>query len=115
MLKYGTTTKSNGSVRRTQEQKATRKKKKDLQATALSVLVSTGGIGRELYTAPFIWIPAEMLKLTDAKGKTTTYDKFYVEAIEITNKQITGLAIRNNRNERVYVYSTKKAKEDATK
>lgn len=56
-----------------------------------------------------------MLKLTDAKGKTTTYDKFYVEAIEITNKQITGLAIRNNRNERVYVYSTKKAKEDATK
>ena len=54
-------------------------------------------------------------KDTYGKPVWTTKDKFYVEAIEITNKQITGLAIRNNRNERVHVYSTKKAKEDATK
>lgn len=86
-----------------------------MQATVLKELALTGGIGRELYTAPFIWIPAETLKLVDAKGKLTTYDKFTVEKIEITNKQITGLAIKNNRNERVFVYSTKKAKEDTTK
>ena len=85
-----------------------------MQATALKGLVLTGGIGRELYTSPFIWIPAEMLKLTDKKGNTTTYDKFIVEKIEITDKVITGLAIRNNRNERVFVYSAKKT-EDTTK
>ena len=82
---------------------------------ALKEQALTGGIGRELYTAPFMWIPAEMVKFTkDAKGKTITYDKFYVEAIKIENKKIIGLSIINNRNERVFVYGTKKA-ESTTK
>ena len=66
------------------------------------------GIGRELYTAPFIWIPAEKARITskDFQGKKiySTTDKFYVEKIQIINKVITGLAIKNNRNERVFVY-----------
>ena len=40
------------------------------------------GIGRELYTAPRIFIKGA--------GK---YDRFYVKSIEITNKKITGLVI----------------------
>ena len=40
------------------------------------------GIGRELYTAPFIWIPAGKCKIVDGNnGKKTTYDRFYVKAI----------------------------------
>ena len=64
------------------------------------------GIGRELYTAPFIWIPAEQCNITTNKqGKLTCNDKFYVEAIQITNKVITGLAIKNSRtNTRVFLY-----------
>ncbi len=50
------------------------------------------GIGRELYTAPFIWIPAD--KCNIEKGKC--YDKFVVEKIKIENKQITGLSIWNS-------------------
>lgn len=49
------------------------------------------GIGRELYTAPFTWIPAD--KCTIKNGKC--YDKFIVEKIIIENKQITALAIYN--------------------
>ena len=69
------------------------------------------GIGRELYTSPFIWIGADKCKIvdtgrTDKNGKKvyTTYDKFHVEAIEITDKVITGLAIKNQNNERVFAW-----------
>ena len=54
------------------------------------------GIGRELYTSPFMWIPAEKCKIyTNKQGKLACSDKFIVEAIEIKNKEITGLAIKN--------------------
>ena len=49
------------------------------------------GIGRELYTSPFIWIPAD--KCTINNGKC--YDKFEVEKIIIENKKITAIAIMN--------------------
>ena len=49
------------------------------------------GIGRELYTAPFTWIPADKCNITNGK----CYDRFTVEKIKIEDKQITGLAIWN--------------------
>lgn len=54
------------------------------------------GIGRELYTTPFIWINKDACNITKGNnGKLTCRDKFIVEAIEIKNKEITGLAIKN--------------------
>lgn len=59
------------------------------------------GIGRELYTAPFIWIPADKCNINNGK----CYDKFIVEKIAIENKRITGLAIYNTTKEiRAFVY-----------
>ena len=62
------------------------------------------GIGRELYTAPFIWIGADKFKLTQKNNKYTTYDKFVVSSIEIqeragiwTNSFISDLEIINER------------------
>lgn len=49
------------------------------------------GIGRELYTAPFIWIKAEACNIQNGK----CYDKFEVEKIIIEDKQIKAVAIRN--------------------
>ena len=49
------------------------------------------GIGRELYTSPFIWIPADKCNIQNNK----CYDKFEVEKIKIENKKIVGLAIVN--------------------
>lgn len=63
------------------------------------------GIGRELYTAPFIWVKAEDCKLQNGK----CYDKFTVEKIIIENKRITALAIRNTTlNKRVFVWQESK-------
>ena len=68
------------------------------------------GIGRELYTAPQIFIPLTDTKnepnfeIQEKNGKLSTKTKFYVEAIEITDKVITGLSIKNNKGKRVFVY-----------
>lgn len=60
------------------------------------------GIGRELYTSPFIWIPADKCKIEDGNK---CYDKFAVEKIKIENKQITGLAITNaTQKQRCFVW-----------
>lgn len=55
------------------------------------------GIGRELYTAPFIWIPKEKCNIyKNDKGKLVCYDSFEVEKIAYNDKQeISGLAILN--------------------
>jgi hypothetical protein len=66
------------------------------------------GIGRELYTAPFTWIPDKKCNIEekqDARGKTiyVCYDKFEVESIKIENKKITDLSIINtSTNERCF-------------
>ena len=44
------------------------------------------GIGRELYTAPFIWINANDAGIkTNSNGKTTTWKKFSVNTITYTS------------------------------
>lgn len=50
------------------------------------------GIGRELYTAPFIWVKADRCNIINNK----CHDKFVVEKITYNEKkQITGLSILN--------------------
>lgn len=77
------------------------KQKKDLQAIVLSELVLIGGIGRELYTAPFIWISADKLN-KNTSGKIV--DKFSVLEVKIIDKEIKDLEIYNNRGVRVFNY-----------
>ena len=52
------------------------------------------GIGKELYTSPFIWVNAEDLK-EFAKGKCN--DKFRVKHIVTENKKIVQLVIYNEK------------------
>jgi len=62
------------------------------------------GIGRELYTAPFIYIPPSKVEITPKGNKYTTYDKFHVEAIKYDkNRNIIALSIKNQNNKRVYL------------
>ena len=63
------------------------------------------GIGRELYSAPFIWIPADKCNITSMGGKQRCYDKFTVEKITYKdNGEIDGLSIVNQKtNQRVFV------------
>lgn len=79
------------------------------------------GIGRELYTAPFIWVNASdcNMKQDQKTGKWTTFDKFEVVDITIENKRIAGLSIRNCKTGNiVYAWgstSTKKGNFDANR
>lgn len=77
------------------------------------------GLGRELYTAPFIWVNANMCNMKQVNGKWTTYDKFTVDSIAIVSKRITSLSIRNAKTGAiVYTFNAgeaKKAVSDAPK
>lgn len=67
------------------------------------------GIGRELYTAPFIWINADKFNLIHKNGKYTTFDKFVVEKIVYENNIIVCLSIKNiTQNKRVFILNNKK-------
>ena len=69
------------------------------------------GIGRELYSAPFIWIAAEKAGIVQGgNGKFQCYDKFYVEQIIYDdNRNIVALSIKNEKTkERVFLMDNRK-------
>ena len=63
------------------------------------------GIGRELYTAPFIYIPKGKANIyKNDKGKFATKDTFKVTKIGYDkNRNIIGLSIKNQEGDRVYL------------
>jgi hypothetical protein len=81
-------------------------KEKGLASDSFKRACFNFGIGRELYTAPFIWIHADKINLTEKNGKKSTYDNFSVSNITYSdNKIISSLEIVNQKN--VVVYSMK--------
>lgn len=76
------------------------------------------GIGRELYTAPFIWVSSENCRIVESNRKkqngTPIYDckdTFEVEQIIIENKKIVALSIKNvSTGKRVYCNDMRKTK-----
>lgn len=74
-------------------------KEKGLASDSFKRACVNWGIGRELYTSPFIWVKAEYCdKLMQDNGRWKCFDTFAVEKIAITDKKITGIAIRNTTN-----------------
>ena len=87
-------------------------KEKGLASDSFKRACFNWGIGRELYTAPFIWVMASNVKLIDKNGKKSTYDKFKVKsigytdagiinALEIVNAQTNKLVYQMRSNEPV--------------
>lgn len=67
------------------------------------------GIGRELYTAPFIWIKVGDVNLEDKQGRKTTYDTFKVKSIGYDDQRnIVQLEIINAKTHKV-VYTLGKS------
>ena len=55
------------------------------------------GIGRELYSAPFIWVSAQKCKIQRRNDKLICYDKFFVNEISYSkDREITALSIVNS-------------------
>ena len=67
------------------------------------------GIGRELYTAPFIWIKLSSGETyTDSKGRIQLAVglKFFVKKIEYKDRVITGLTISDGKTDRFTMHGT---------
>lgn len=76
------------------------------------------GIGRELYTAPFIWIKAADCEIKQGRnGKLACYDKFNVKSIDYNERrEICSLEIINAKTHRVvYSYGTAARQEEPPK
>lgn len=76
------------------------------------------GIGRELYSAPFIWIYASDTQIENENGKYKCKDSFSVDSITYdSNRNIVGLVIKNKQGEIVFSLNEdlEKTKIDATK
>lgn len=67
------------------------------------------GIGRELYTAPFIWIGADKCEIKQGRnGKPTVYEKFKVSEIGYTEGgTINRLVIVNSKKTPVFAFGEK--------
>lgn len=73
------------------------------------------GIGRELYTAPFIWVKAENCKLTQKDGKYICKDNFIVKHIKTVDKKIKELVVYDEKTRKdVFKYGIKAIPETPT-
>ena len=90
-------------------------KEKGLASDSFKRACFNWGIGRELYTAPFIWInPDGCASLYEDKGKWKCYDKFEVQKILIEKKRIVAIAIRNTKTRKTcFVWQDPDWKKDA--
>lgn len=78
-------------------------KEKSLASDSFKRACFNWGIGRELYSAPFIWVPAEKTKIQKKGDKYYCNDRFTVSSIEYSpEKEITGLKIVSGNGKTVY-------------
>ena len=86
-------------------------KEKGLASDSFKRACFNWGIGRELYTAPFIWIGADKcnVELKQDKKTYTCYDRFFVSKIGYDeNSRINALQIKNEKSGIVvYDFKTK--------
>lgn len=87
-------------------------KEKGLASDSFKRACFNWGIGRELYSAPFIWIPSTVCKVVDRGGRWACNDRFSVAEIAYdADRNISALVIRNDRSGEV-VYSMRKAEQE---
>lgn len=92
-------------------------KEKGLASDSFKRACVNWGIGRELYTSPFIYIEAKNCNIQkNDKGKYVTRDSFHVEAIKYNDKkEIIALAIKNQHNKRVFLMKPQEVKNEDNK
>ena len=66
-------------------------KEKGLASDSFKRACFCWGIGRELYTTPLVRIPTEFIDIKESNGKKNTYDKFFVQDIEVSVDESTGV------------------------
>ncbi len=84
--------------------KSEKEKEKSQASDSFKRACFNWGIGRELYTAPFIWIPAGRIEIQERGGKFYCNDSFSVATVSYNKeREINGLSIINGKYKVVYV------------
>lgn len=84
-------------------------KEKGLASDSFKRACFNWGIGRELYTAPFIWFPASDVNIQNRKCN----DKFICEQILYEGKKIVALSVKNKDTKKRFLYDIReKVKDD---
>ena len=86
-------------------------KEKGLASDSFKRACFNWGIGRELYTAPFIYISADKVKIEPKNGKPSTYDKFEVSQIGYDEHKSINMLVVINSKSKAEVYSMGKGKQ----
>lgn len=90
------------------------RKKNPRRRTLLKEPALTGALGRELYTAPFIWLPATKVQIQKKDGKCFCNAHFTVTSIIYNDsREITGLSIVNDKGQVVYEWKSEKDSPDS--
>lgn len=72
------------------------------------------GIGRELYTAPFIWIGAQGVNIIKDGTRFKTFDTFEVESMEVNDGEMVAVSIINHSTgKRVFTWKKAAAQDKA--
>lgn len=97
-------------------------KEKGLASDSFKRACFNWGIGRELYTAPFIWVPAQdkegslNYETYDNNGKIATRTQFQVTYMRVENGKITALNIESTKPRKtVYVFGNVLGSKDVCK
>ena len=64
------------------------------------------GIGRELYTSPFMWVPAACCNIIGEKPKLKCFDTFKVTALEYDGRKISFVEVVNNKTHKTMQYGS---------
>ena len=82
-------------------------KEKGLASDSFKRACFNWGIGRELYTAPFIWIKTDDVNLKPKGTGYTTHDRFACTYMRVEDGKIVALNIENTtKRKTVFVYGT---------
>jgi len=79
-------------------------KEKGLASDSFKRACFNWGIGRELYTAPYIWFNAGDANISNKKCS----DKFVCEKVSYDNKKIVELVIRNTKTKKTFTFNAGK-------
>jgi len=92
-------------------------KEKGLASDSFKRACFNWGIGRELYTSPFIYVSADKIKIEGENNRFSTFEKFQVAEISYEGNSISRLVIKSDKGV-VYEYgkvATKQSKQEQPK
>lgn len=86
-------------------------KEKGLASDSFKRACFNWGIGRELYTAPFIWIPSDKCEVVNNNGKYACYDRFQVAEIGYDSYRRINRLVISSKSDVVYSFGARSAQQ----